>query len=68
MAIPDRRLLSLHDVHVKIPENDLPGFPRKTAVCSVCGEQIMDGRDTERNSAVLCKGCANGTYYRVISK
>jgi formylmethanofuran dehydrogenase subunit E len=68
MAIPDPRLLSFKDVYVTIPENDLPGFPRKTATCSVCGEQIMDGRDTEHNGAVLCKGCANGTYYRVISK
>jgi formylmethanofuran dehydrogenase subunit E len=66
-GIPDEQLIILQDVQVNIPEFDLPGFPQKTAVCSVCGEKIMDGRDIERNGAVLCKGCANRTYYQVIN-
>ncbi len=67
-GIPDEQLISLQDVCVDIPQFDLPGFPQKSAVCSVCDEKIMDGRDIERNGAVLCKGCANGTYYRPITK
>ncbi len=62
-AIPDERLITLQKVQMNIPECDLPGFPRKTAVCSACGEQIMDGRDVDRDGAVLCRGCAGGTYY-----
>ena len=67
-AIPDERLIKLQDVQVIIPKYDMPGFPLKTAVCSVCGEQIMDGRDMDRKGVVLCRGCAEGTYYRDISK
>jgi formylmethanofuran dehydrogenase subunit E len=66
--IPDAQLITLQDVQVEIPKFDLPGFPQKTAVCSVCGEKIMDGRDIERDGAVLCRGCANGMYYQVITK
>ena len=67
-GIPDEQLIALQEVRVNIPKFDLPGFPLKTAVCSVCGEQIMDGRDITRNGVVLCKGCAEGTYYREINK
>ena len=67
-AIPDERLIKLQDVQVTITKYDMPGFPLKTAVCSVCGEQIMDGREMDRKGTVLCRGCADGTYYRDISK
>ena len=67
-GIPYERLIALQAVRVNIPKFDLPGFPLKTAVCSVCGEQIMDGRDIDRNGVVLCKGCADVTYYREINK
>jgi formylmethanofuran dehydrogenase subunit E len=67
-TIPDERLIKLQDVQVIISKYDMPGFPLKTAVCSVCGEQIMDGRDVDRKGTILCRGCAEGTYYRDISK
>jgi formylmethanofuran dehydrogenase subunit E len=67
-AIPDERLITLQDVEVNIPKFDLPGFPFKTTVCSVCGEQIMDGRDIDRNGTIRCRGCASGTYYTICKK
>jgi formylmethanofuran dehydrogenase subunit E len=67
-GIPDERLISLQDVQVNIPGFDLPGFPLKTAVCSVCGETIMDGRDIECGGTVICHACAGGAYYRKIIK
>jgi formylmethanofuran dehydrogenase subunit E len=66
-GIPDERLVALQDVQVTIPKFDLPGFPQKTAECSVCGERIMDGRDIDRDGVILCRGCADGTYYRQIT-
>ena len=65
-SIPEEELVTLQEVEVTIPENDLPGSPRKTAVCNTCGERIVDNRDIERDGFTLCKGCANGTYYTEI--
>jgi formylmethanofuran dehydrogenase subunit E len=67
-AIPDKELVTLQDVEVTIPENDLPGSPRKTAVCHTCGERVVDGRDVKRNGVTLCRGCASGTYYTAIKE
>ncbi len=60
---PDSELVTLQEVTVKIPKADLPGSPIDTAVCSSCGEKIMDGREVRKGSKVLCRGCAHGYYY-----
>ena len=64
-SIPDERLITLQPVRVNISEYDLPGFPQRTAVCTICGEQVMDGRDIIRNGVTLCRGCAGGNYYKL---
>ncbi|OGO22874.1 MAG: formylmethanofuran dehydrogenase [Chloroflexi bacterium RBG_16_50_9] len=62
-AIPDNELVTLQEVLVKIPETDLPGSPRKVAICSECGERIADGRECNKGGTILCKACADGAYY-----
>ena len=65
-ATPDDKLVTLQEVKVNVPETDLPGQPRRTAVCSVCGERVVDGRDCIQNGEAFCRGCLNGTYYSTI--
>jgi formylmethanofuran dehydrogenase subunit E len=67
-SIPDEELVTLQDVEVTIPEYDLPGSPRKTAVCHACGERVMDGRDVVRDGITFCQGCAAGTYYTEVKE
>jgi formylmethanofuran dehydrogenase subunit E len=65
-TIPEEELLKLEEVQMEVPENDIPGFPKQKAVCSKCGERIMDGRDITVDGEVLCKACANDPYYKSI--
>jgi formylmethanofuran dehydrogenase subunit E len=65
-GIPDERLIALQPVQVSISKYDLPGFPVKSATCSGCGENIMDGRDIDRNGVILCRACAGAPYYQKI--
>jgi formylmethanofuran dehydrogenase subunit E len=60
---PESQIVNIQKVEVTIPETDLPGFPKKRANCSVCGERIMDGREVYLEEQVLCRACANGKYY-----
>lgn len=66
--IPDDELVIFQEVKVVIPEMDLPGYPNNKAYCSACGEKIMDGREINRNGAVLCRPCANSKYYTKCEK
>jgi iron complex transport system ATP-binding protein len=61
--IPDSELVTLQEVTVNIPETDLPGPPKNRAVCSSCGERIMDGRQVSEGNKTLCRACAHGKYY-----
>jgi formylmethanofuran dehydrogenase subunit E len=61
--IPDSELVTLQEVTVKIPEADLPGSPKSKAVCSSCGERIVDGREVSKGGKVLCRACGCGKYY-----
>ncbi len=66
--IPDGQLITMQDVTVDIPETDLPGPPRREAVCAACGERVVDGRDISEGDKVLCRACAGAAYYREIGK
>jgi formylmethanofuran dehydrogenase subunit E len=60
---PDEDMLLLQKVEVKIPENDMPGVPKERAVCTTCGERVMDGRAIFKDSKAYCKACLQGAYY-----
>jgi formylmethanofuran dehydrogenase subunit E len=64
--MPNEDLVILQDVKVDIPENDLPGSPREKALCSRCGERVMDGREVKRSGTVLCRACAGTKYYQEV--
>jgi formylmethanofuran dehydrogenase subunit E len=61
--IPDNKLVALQEVVVIIPETDLPGSPVRKAVCVMCEERIMDGREVKKDGKILCRACATGRYY-----
>lgn len=64
----EEELFKTVNVDVKLGELELPGGPRSRVLCSMCGEGINDGRETRTASgSVLCRPCANGSYYVVSS-
>jgi formylmethanofuran dehydrogenase subunit E len=65
--IPDNKLVTLEEVTVDIPEEDLPGSPTRKAVCDTCGETIMDGREIKKGGHTLCRSCAGEGYYKSLS-
>lgn len=51
-------LLNLEELKSEIPENDVPGFPKHVALCSKCGEHVVNGKEVLINDKILCKSCA----------
>ena len=62
----DEELFKWENVEIIVDENDLPGKPKDHAVCSQCGENILDGRQVVDNGVIKCRACANGAYYKII--
>ncbi len=62
--VPEDELIELEEVEVELSDLDLPGFPQRTDECRQCGELIFDGRGVNRKDTLLCRHCADGSYYK----
>ena len=63
-AMSDDELFNIARVKVQIPEEDMPGPPKRRVVCEQCGEEINDSRDVTLDGKILCQHCAYGGYYQ----
>jgi formylmethanofuran dehydrogenase subunit E len=64
--MPDNVLFTLTPVWVDVPVHDLPGPSRFKARCESCGAVVRDKKEVRVNDRVLCRPCADGTYYSVL--
>jgi formylmethanofuran dehydrogenase subunit E len=61
--MPDSVLFRVQQVRVKMHECDLPGPTRYKTACSRCGQVVRDRREVIQDGHVLCKPCAQGSYF-----
>jgi formylmethanofuran dehydrogenase subunit E len=61
--MPDSVLFRVEEVKVKIDDCDLPGPTRYKVACSRCGQVVRDRKEVIKHGAVLCKPCAEDTYF-----
>jgi len=61
--MPDSVLFRVQQVKVKIDDCDLPGPTRYKASCSRCGQVVRDQREVIENGQVICKPCAQDSYF-----
>ncbi|OUP10425.1 FmdE family protein [Collinsella sp. An2] len=68
-GISDNDLFCVNEVDLPdFREFDLPGRPRATQVCEVCGERVHDGRGVERDGHTYCKRCAGEHVYYTLGR
>jgi formylmethanofuran dehydrogenase subunit E len=65
--MPDELLFDIQRVTVDLPEWELPGPPRRHAVCDRCGQVVRDGRERLKEGRTLCRPCAGEGYSTVIT-
>ncbi|MFZ5775434.1 MAG: FmdE family protein [Thermodesulfobacteriota bacterium] len=63
--MPEEELFRIQQVTVAVPEEDMPGRPKRRVQCEACGDWVQDCRDVEKDGKALCKPCAFGRYYQV---
>lgn len=65
-VMPDEELFEWKEVQVNIPEEDMPGRPKRRVRCDKCGEHVQDNRDVPVDGMLLCKACSGKSYYQAI--
>ncbi len=64
--MPDKELFDVQPVEVTLPEWEMPGPPRRHAVCERCGQMVRDGREVRQDGQILCRPCAGKAYFHPI--
>ncbi len=64
-AMPAAELMTYQRVDLKTPLSDIRSRPGAKAVCDICGEEIINGREVLRDNSSLCRSCAGDEYYCV---
>lgn len=61
--MPAEELFASQFVRLNAPLAKLLGRRGRKTICDACGEEIINGRETERRGAILCLACAGERYY-----
>lgn len=64
--MPEAELFKVQAVSITVPEEDMPGRPKRRVQCEQCGDWVQDCREIIRDGKSLCKPCALGRYYKEI--
>lgn len=62
----DEELFDVINVSIEIKPEDMPGRPLRRVQCMNCSEFVQDMRDIFKDGRVLCKPCAEGSYYKIL--
>ncbi len=63
-VMPDEELLSIQEVYLNIPVEEMVSRPGVRVACDLCGEEIINGREVQQAGMTLCLACARGAYYQ----
>lgn len=62
-CMPANELLAAIPVRLKTPLAQIISRAWLKTLCQVCGEEILNQREVERQGRVLCRACAGEAYY-----
>ncbi|MCX6080879.1 MAG: FmdE family protein [Chloroflexi bacterium] len=62
-SMPAEELLTIQEVRLVIPVQQLVSRPGIRALCEQCGEEIINEREVVFNGNVLCRACSGAGYY-----
>ena len=65
LVLPDEEIVAWEEIELVFPESEMPGRPKRSVLCIICGEKIFDGKDRPGPDGPACAACLDGRYYTV---
>ena len=62
-TMPDEEMLTTQDVRLHMPMEQIISRPGMRVNCDICGEEIMNEREVNRNGLTICRSCFGDGYY-----
>lgn len=64
--IPPEKLFNIAMVQLSAPIGQIISRAGKKAICEICGEEIINGREIVHEAMILCQACVGNSYYHVL--
>jgi formylmethanofuran dehydrogenase subunit E len=64
--LPENELLAFSEVKLNTPVEQIVSRPGIRVQCAVCGEEIINEREIQRDGRSLCRACAGSAYFHTI--
>jgi formylmethanofuran dehydrogenase subunit E len=61
--MPASELFTVQEVELVVPVEQILSRPSRKAICSVCGEEIINGRELYAGNQPFCRACSGDAYY-----
>jgi formylmethanofuran dehydrogenase subunit E len=65
-TMPVEKLLTITEIKLVIPIEQIVSRPGLRTECTVCGEEIMNEREIIVDGLPLCRACAGHSYYQTL--
>lgn len=66
-TMPVEQLVTITEIQLMIPVEQIMSRPGIRVECASCGEEIMNEREITLDGQPLCRACAGGAYYQTAS-
>ena len=66
-VMPDEEMMTVQDVTLTTPIEQIISRPGTRVNCDVCGEEIMNEREIQHEGLKICRSCAGRGYYQPVS-
>ncbi len=63
--MPEEELLTIQEVILDVSLAEILSKDGYRVNCDICGEEIINEREVERDGAIMCRPCAGERYYRL---
>jgi len=63
-VMPDEEIFTVQEVVLNTPVEQIVSRPGMRVNCRVCGEEIMNEREINKDRVTLCRTCADEGYYQ----
>ena len=64
-VLSDEELLVVQSVILNTPVEQILSRPGLRVTCSLCGEEIINGRELTHSGQAVCRSCAGESYYQL---
>lgn len=61
-SMPDDQMFSVMEVSMVVPIDQIVSRPGVRVTCDLCGEEILNERDVNKNGMTICRPCAAPGY------